>query len=120
MKTAIVLFCLTTCADTLSSTERLRMRVSPAMTVAPALVRVEAIVERDAGNRTLRITAESDTFYRSSEIPLDGANSPLVSVFDFQSLPTGTYQVTGLLVGVGGQRAAAMKVVRVQPSPGSY
>jgi len=119
MKTAIVLFCLTTCADTLSSAERLTIRVSPAMTVAPAFVRVEAIVERDAGNRALRITAESDTFYRSSEIQLDGANGPLVSVLDFQSLPTGTYQVTGILVGTGGQRAAATKVVRVQPSPGA-
>jgi len=107
------------CADTLNGSVRLTMRVFPAMTVAPATVRVEAIVEHDATNRSLRIAAESDTFYRSSEIELDGANGPLVSVFDFRSLPTGTYQVTGILLGTSGQRAAATKVVRVQSSPGS-
>jgi hypothetical protein len=119
MRTAIILCCLTVCADTFNASERLTMYVSPAMTVAPAVVRVQAIVARDASNRMLRIIAESDSFYRSSEIQLDGANGPLVSVLDFPSLPTGTYQVTGILMGTNGQRAAATKTVRVQPSPGT-
>ena len=119
MKTAIILCCLTACADTLNGNERLTMKVFPAITVAPADIRVQAIVDRDASNRVLRIIAESDNFYRSSEIQLDGANGPLVSVLDFPSLPTGTYQVSGILVGTTGQRAAATKTVRVQPSPGA-
>jgi len=118
MRTAIILCCLTVCADTLNASERLTMKVSPAITVAPAFVRVQAIVERDASNRLLRIIAESDTFYRSSDIQLDGASGPLVSVLEFPSLPSGTYQVTGILVGTSGRRAAATKVVRVQSSPG--
>ena len=119
MRMAIIVCCFGACADQLNGSERLTMKVFPAMTVAPADVRVQAIVERDASNRVLRITAESDNFYRSSEIQLDGAKGPLVSVLDFPSLPTGTYQVTGILVGTSGQRAAATKVVRVQPAPGS-
>src|SRR5437879_4760724 len=114
MRTAIILCCLTACANTLNAGERLTMKVSPAITVAPAIVRVEAIVERDDSNRALRITAESDTFYRSSEITLDGAHGPVVSVVDFSSLPTGTYEVTGILTGTSGRRAASTKVVRVQ------
>ena len=42
----------------------------------PATVRVTAIVERDAQNRAMEVVADSDGFYRSSLIPLEGENAP--------------------------------------------
>jgi hypothetical protein len=119
MKTAVMLCCLTVCAGPLRSTERLTMKVSPSMTVAPGFVRIEARVDRDASNRVVRIIAESDQFYRSSDIPLDGENGPNIAVLDLRALPTGTYQITGILVGTDGQRAAASRVLRVAPAPGA-
>jgi len=118
MKTAVMVCCLTVCAAPLGSTDRMTMKVSPSMTVAPGFVRIEARVERDASNRALHIIAESENFYRSSDIPVDGENGPNIAVVDLRQLPTGTYQVTGILVGTNGQRAAASRVLRVAPSPG--
>jgi len=114
-----MLCCLTVCAGPLGSTERMTMKVSPSMTVAPGFVRIEARVESDASNRSLRIIAESDDFYRSSDIPLDGENGPNIAVVDLRQLPTGVYEVTGILVGTNGQRAATTRVLRVAPSPGA-
>src|SRR5262245_30403661 len=119
MKTALILCCLASSARPLGGSERLAMGVSPAMTVAPGFVRIEARVERDARNRVVRIVAESDDFYRSSDIPVDGENGPAIAVLDLRRLPTGTYQVTSILVGTDGQRAATTRVLRVAPSPGA-
>jgi len=119
MKTALMLCCLTLCAGPLGSTERLTMKVSPALTVAPGFVRIEARLERDASNRVVRIIAESDDFYRSSDIPVDGENGPNIAVVDLRQLPTGVYQVTSILVGTHGERAAATRILRVAPSAGA-
>jgi hypothetical protein len=119
MKTAVMLSCLTVWASPLGSSERLTMKLSPSTTVAPGFVRIEARVDRDASNRVVRIIAESDDFYRSSDIPVDGENGPSIAVLDLRRLPTGTYQVTGILVGTSGQRAATTRVLRVAPAPGA-
>ena len=60
-------------------------------------------VERDASNRILRITAESDSFYRSSEIQLEGDQAPRTTTFEFRSLPPGIYEVKVMLIGADGK-----------------
>ncbi len=77
--------------------ERLAMRVSPAVAFAPANLRVRAEVPADAVNRTLEIVAESEEFYRSSEIQLNGTRAPRVTTIEFRSLPGGTYEVRATL-----------------------
>jgi len=119
MKIASTVLFLLTAALPLNATERLALRVSPMVSFAPAFVRIEAMIERDDNNRLLTVIAESTDFYRSSEISLNGANSPRVNVFNFRELPTGTYQVTGILLDRLGHRSAATKVVRVAPSAGA-
>ncbi len=104
---------------TLSGGERLSMRVSPAVLVAPGSLTVSVIVETDAENRFLEVVAESPDFYRSSQIPMDGSNAPRLHVFHFTRLPIGLYQVTGKLIGAQGQRAVALRLVKVEPSAGS-
>jgi len=99
--------------------ERLRLRVSPAMTVAPGFLTVQASVEVDAENRLLQVVAESPDFYRSSQIQLDGANAPRLKVIEFRNLPTGLYQVTGTLIGTQGPRATVLRLAKVAPSAGS-
>jgi len=94
--------------------ERLAMRVSPAVAFAPANLIVRATIEASAENRAVEIVAESENFYRSSEIELDGDRAPRTTLFEFRSLPSGTYDVKATLLGAGGrERAAARQTVNV-------
>jgi len=85
---------------------------------APAILTVRVSVQSAAENRMLQVVAESPDFYRSSEIQIDGANTPPLNVFEFRNLPTGTYRVTGVLVGVNGRRAMISQLARVEPTFG--
>jgi hypothetical protein len=52
--------------------EPLSMRVSPAMSFAPANRVIRTSVEPDADNRAMEVIAGSGDFYRSSAIQLEG------------------------------------------------
>ena len=94
--------------------EPLVVRVSPAVSFAPANLIVRATIEADSSNRSVEIIAESAEFYRSSEIQLDGDNAPRTNLFEFRSLPSGTYEVKAILYGADGQaRAQARQQVNV-------
>lgn len=99
--------------------ETLRMQVSPRVSRAPALLTVRVHVDAQADGRFLQVTAESADFYRSSEIPFDGRNRSNLKVFEFRDLPSGTYEVTGMLVGVNGLHAKVARTAQVVPSVGS-
>lgn len=99
--------------------ERLAMRVSPSVALEPALLTIRTMIEADPDNRRLEIVAESAAFYRSSWVQLDGASAPRLNVFEFKNLPTGTYDVTSVLVGSAGQRAIVSRVFRVEQAAGS-
>jgi hypothetical protein len=97
--------------------EPLSIRVSPAVSFAPANMVVRTSIEPDASNRAVEIVAESDQFYRSSRIQLDGERAPRTSIFEFRSLPPGEYEVNAALIGVDGQaRAIARAHVNVVES----
>jgi hypothetical protein len=84
--------------------EPIVVTVYPAVSMAPANVRVQARIEANAANRSIEITADSQNFYRSSIIPLDGASAPRINVFEFRGLPGGKYEVTAVLIGDDGRR----------------
>src|SRR3954465_11112585 len=86
--------------------ERVSLRVSPAVALAPASLFVRATVDVNAENRSLEIIAESDDFYRSSEIALDGDHAPRVTHLLFKSVPGGRYEVRAVLRGVAGREIA--------------
>ncbi len=58
---------------------------------------VKATVTRNADNRWLHIEAESGSFYRSSEIQLDGDRAPLITEIRLNNLPGGEYTVRAVL-----------------------
>jgi hypothetical protein len=75
--------------------------VSPRVAHAPGRIRVRAIVERDTKNRAIQIVAESDDYYRSSTMPIDGDQGARITVVQFGGLPLGNYRVTANLLGTG-------------------
>jgi hypothetical protein len=81
----------------------LAMRVSPEVSFEPSSIRVQVVIERSADNRALEITAESEDFFRSSAVQLDGEESPRVNIFEFRELPAGAYEVRGALFGRNGR-----------------
>ena len=94
--------------------EKLTLRVTPAVAFAPANLIVRATIAADPGNRAVEIVAESNDYYRSSEIQLDGEQAPRTNTFEFRSLPPGSYQVKATLLDSTGQpRAAARSQVNV-------
>ena len=86
--------------------ERLHIRVSPTVAFAPANLVIRTTVERNTANRSMQIIAESSSFYRSSEIPLEGDEGPRISTVEFASVPTGSYEVTAILLDSEGHPLA--------------
>jgi hypothetical protein len=116
-----VMMCATAMPLGAGERERLTLRVSPAVSFAPTNLVVRASIEADADNRSVEIVAESPNFYRSSEIQLDGNKAPRTNMFEFRSLPPGTYEVKGTLIGPGGhERAMVRQQVKVMPSGAAY
>jgi hypothetical protein len=98
--------------------DTLRMPVSPAVSRAPAVLTIRVDVEPSPENQTLQVTAESPTFYRSSEVELTGETTPL-QILEYRNVPAGTYQVTAVVIGRDGPRGKALQLVKVEPSIGS-
>jgi hypothetical protein len=111
--------CLLAGPSALDGGQPLSLQVSPTMAPAPAFVRVSASVETSDENRALEIVAQSPEFFRSSRVDLDGRNAPRLAVFEYPNLPPGLYEISGVLVGTGGKRATALRLVRIVPMMGS-
>jgi hypothetical protein len=111
MKVRAALFgvLMLTSALPLGAGQRLTLKVSPAVSFAPANLVVRATIVADADNRAVEIVAESDDFYRSSQIQLEGDRAARTNMFEFRSLPPGTYEVRANLVGADGQSRAMVR-----------
>jgi hypothetical protein len=107
-------------AGPLGASERLALKVSPAVCFAPANLVVRATITADSANRAVEVVAESPEFYRSSEIELDGENAPRTNMFEFRSLPSGTYEVrVTLRAGDGHSLANVRQQVNVIEAGGT-
>jgi len=84
---------------------RLRIEVTPRISQAPAQVRIRAIVTPSVENRGLRVVADSGEFFRSSYLPLDGADAAPITDTSFKNLPGGEYEVSVTLVDSQGHAA---------------
>ena len=115
---AVSCFVLLSVVTRLDSTAALRLDVTPSISRAPAHVRVRAIVNVGPDDRALQVAAVSANFYRSSEIQLDGTSSGGERVFEFRDLPSGMYEISGVIVDGKGPRAKAFALLKVEPGLG--
>jgi hypothetical protein len=69
------------------------IRVRGHFFAAPATVQITVAVEPDAANRTLRIEADGDRLFRSTEVNLDGQSDKKLHTVEFKNLPAGSYEL---------------------------
>jgi hypothetical protein len=109
VKAALLGMLMTTATLPLGAGEKMTMKVSPAVAFAPANLVVRAVIVADPDNRAVEVVAESDDFYRSSTIQLEGDKAARTSMFEFHSLPPGTYEVRANLIGANGDSRARIR-----------
>ena len=96
-------------ASPLNGTEPLTLSVSPRQSFAPANLFVRLGIEPNAANRSVEVVAESDQFYRSSLVSLEGDRGPKVIQLQFRNLPGGTYEVHGRVTDDRGREVASAR-----------
>jgi len=117
MKRLLLLTVLAATVAPMRAGERVGLHVTPWVAFAPADLRVRAMVAANKDNRSLEIIAESDSFYRSSEVDLAGEDAPRTTMFEFSSLPGGDYSVRAIVKGVNGRAlAVTQQTIRVVSS----
>ena len=91
---------------TVGARERLRLVASPRVSYAPSNLTIRATVDPDDTHRAIQVVADSGDYVRSSEVQLDGARAPRVTVFEFDNVPKGVYEVTAALMDSRGDIVA--------------
>jgi hypothetical protein len=111
MKVSAALFgmLMLTGAVSMRAGEGISIKVSPVVAFAPVNLVIRATIPADADNRAVQIVAESDDFYRSSELQLEGERAPRTTTFEFRSLPSGTYLVSANLMGADGRSRGVIR-----------
>jgi hypothetical protein len=81
------------------------VRVNPSVSVAPAMLAIRVNVAPQEANRALEIVVDSNDFYRSSRVQLDGDRGPVINTLTIGSVPAGDYDVTATIIGADGKRS---------------
>jgi hypothetical protein len=117
MRVAVLLCGILLTVAPLGGTDALKISVSPAQSFAPANLHIRVSIEPNAMNRTVAITAESENYFRSSEVTLEGDEGPRTVIVEFRSVPGGHYEIRSAVGDAKGREVAtARQSVFVLPS----
>ena len=94
-------------ANQITASDAVSVTVSPTVAHEPARITIRVLVEPDSDNRALNVITESENFFRRSFQQLEGERSARTSVFEYDGLPAGDYEVRVVLVVVNGSSGAA-------------
>jgi hypothetical protein len=83
---------------------RLEVHVTPLVVLRTSDAQGWVTVPRDRENRLLRVILESESYFSSSDIQLDGADAARTHPLYWKGLPPGRYRVTVELYGPAGLR----------------
>ena len=76
-----------------SADEAISITVRPAVATYRGSAQLKVLVARDDKNRSLVWEVDGPSYYRSSELQLNGAASPRSFVFMMRELPAGEFEV---------------------------
>jgi hypothetical protein len=110
---ASALACLVAATATLGAEPALSLRVTPRVAAAPATVSITVTVEPDEKNRMLVLEDDSDVYYRSSQVQLDGRNAARTHQLLFRGLPPGEHRVRASVHGTNGFHTVVSTTVTV-------
>jgi hypothetical protein len=91
----------------------LSVRLSQQVMYAPGNVRITAYVEPDDSHRVLKIEADSEVFYRSSTMPLEGARAARQHTVYYANLPAANYLIRVTLADATAPVAVVSEHLRV-------
>ena len=106
---ALVLAAALCAGSPLVARPTIEVHVSPMVAPAPATLRIRVTVPPNADNRVVAIAADSDAFFRSSEVALEGEKAPRNVMVEYRNLPSGVYEVRGVLVDARGKEVAVAR-----------
>src|SRR3954462_15868718 len=109
MRAKTLLLGLLITAASLGADPSLRLKVSPQESFAPANLFVRLDVAPNASNRMLSVVADSEGFYRSSQISIEGDRGPKIVDLRLKSLPSGYYEVRAILTDDRGREVASVQ-----------
>ena len=89
--------------------EPVSVRVNPSVAIAPTTLAIRVKVPPQAENRALEIVVDSNDFYRSSRMQLEGDKGPVTNTLNIGSVPAGDYEVTATVIGADGKRTTTAR-----------
>ena len=96
-----------------AATDLVAIRVNGHYFAAPATVTITVAIEPDQANRALRVEADGDSMFRSTEVPLDGLSEKRLHTVEFKNLPAGQYEVRAEVLSATRVRATALQDLEV-------
>jgi hypothetical protein len=110
---ALSLLTVVTVSTVGSATDIVEIRLRGRYYSEPATVQITIAVEPDSQNRSLRVEAESERMFRSSQINLLGANEKRIHTLEFKNLPAGEYTLSAQVYSNDELRAVATQSLSV-------
>ncbi len=112
---AIAMLTLTPVAAVTQAEPYVQLHVSSVLSERDDLL-IQVLVARDKDNQRMLVTAESENYFASSELELQGEYAPRVEVVRFRSLPAGAYEIRGTVYDYRGHvKGSALTRLFVTP-----
>jgi len=102
---------------TSSAKDDVEIRISGRYFSAPATVQMIIAIEPDAQNRTLRVEADGDNMYTSTEMQLAGDREQRLHTIQFKDLAAGEYTLRAQVLSTSDVRSQTEQHIMVTGSP---
>jgi len=102
---------------TSSAKDDVEIRISGRYFSAPATVQMIIAIEPDAQNRTLRVEADGDNMYTSTEMQLAGDREQRLHTIQFKDLAAGEYTLRAQVMSTTDVRSQDERRIMVTGGP---
>ena len=115
--TALSAFIVAVAGIGTTAKDNVSIRISGHYYAAPATVQMVIAVEPDAQNRTLRVEADGDNMYTSTEMQLAGDREQRLHTIQFKDLSAGEYTLRAQVLSTSDVRSQDEQRIMVSGGP---